>query len=424
MTESPMTETMMLEIDSIAVGGDGVARQDGLVVFVPRTAPGDRVVARIERGKRFARGIAERVEQPSPSRTDPSCAHYLIDHCGGCQLQHMTLDAQHEAKRGIIRDSLRRIGKRVVDAPPLRAGTAPWRYRHRLSLAIRRRADGSWFAGMHAWHDPSTVFDLRDCLITDERVVALWREVLAAADALPEAAVLRGTVRLVGSRGAFVLEGGAAWPRADQFAARLSSFDQFWWIPAGGRRQRIGPQRGDAGPHASFSQVNPSVAEQMEVFVAERVMAHAPTHVIDAYAGTGDRGALLQTHQVRVTAVELDEEAAAYAATRLQHPSRSVTAKVEDVIAALLPADLVVLNPPRAGVDERVTAAIEAASPPPACVIYVSCDPATLARDIARMPSWDIRSVTAFDMFPQTAHVETVVELVPRERAASPGTVA
>lgn len=100
MTESPMTETMMLEIDSIAVGGDGVARQDGLVVFVPRTAPGDRVVARIERGKRFARGIAERVEQPSPSRTDPSCAHYLIDHCGGCQLQHMTLDAQHEAKRG------------------------------------------------------------------------------------------------------------------------------------------------------------------------------------------------------------------------------------------------------------------------------------------------------------------------------------
>lgn len=99
---------------------------------------------------------------------------------------------------------------------------------------------------MHAWHDPSTVFDLRDCLITDERVVALWREVLAAADALPEAAVLRGTVRLVGSRGAFVLEGGAAWPRADQFAARLSSFDQFWWIPAGGRRQRIGPQRGDA----------------------------------------------------------------------------------------------------------------------------------------------------------------------------------
>jgi 23S rRNA (uracil1939-C5)-methyltransferase len=410
-----MTETMTLGIESIAAGGDGVARHDGLVVFVPRTAPGDRIVARVERGRRFARGVVERIEQPAPSRTAPRCDHYGDDGCGGCQLQHVTLAGQHEAKRAIIRDTLRRIGHRTIEAPPLHAGASPWRYRHRLSLALRRRADGSWFAGMHAWDDPSRLFDLRDCCITDERVLALWREVLAAADGLPDGlpdvAALRGTVRLVGERGAFVLEGATAWPGADPFVARLASFDHAWWIPEGGRRKRIGAVRGTAGPHASFSQVNPAVAAQMAAFIEARVAALAPAHVVDAYAGAGDLAAALHARGIRTTAVELDDEAGAHSATRLQRPSRAVTARVEDVIAGLLPADVVVLNPPRSGVDERVTATIEAADRALKAVIYVSCDPATLARDLARMPSWTIREVTAFDMFPQTAHVETVVEL-------------
>ena len=93
--------------------------------------------------------------------------------------------------------------------------------------------------------------------------------------------------------------------------------------------------------------------------------------------------------------------------------SRSIAARVEDVIEQSLPADVVLLNPPRVGVHERVTAAIAAVSPAPRAVIYVSCDPATLARDVARLPGYRIASLRAFDMFPQTAHVETVCELVP-----------
>ncbi|NUQ20057.1 MAG: RNA methyltransferase, partial [Gemmatimonadaceae bacterium] len=103
----------------------------------------------------------------------------------------------------------------------------------------------------------------------------------------------------------------------------------------------------------------------------------------------------------------------AFAARRLSAPSTAVSGRVEDHLAAALPADVVVINPPRAGVDARVTEVLEAARPAPHAVIYVSCDPATLARDLARMPSYRIRDAIAFDMFPQTAHVETVCELVP-----------
>ena len=127
-----------LDIESIASGGDGVARTDGLVVFVPRTAPGDRVVARISTKGRLARGVVERIEQPAATRVAPACIHYDRDRCGGCQLQHITRDAQHEAKRAIIRDSIRRIGKRDVELPPLHAGANAWRYRRKLPLALRR----------------------------------------------------------------------------------------------------------------------------------------------------------------------------------------------------------------------------------------------------------------------------------------------
>src|SRR5581483_5295898 len=105
--------------------------------------------------------------------------------------------------------------------------------------------------------------------------------------------------------------------------------------------------------------------------------------------------------------------AAVWCAKRLPPGSRALAARVEDALPDALPADVVILNPPRAGVDPRVTATLQETTPPPRAVIYVSCNPATLARDLARLPRWRIASLVAFDMFPQTAYVETVCELVP-----------
>src|SRR5882672_5170781 len=115
-------------IESIAAGGDGVGRTNGLVVFVPRAAPGDVVTAQISGKGHFARGMLRSIVTPSSARIEPPCPHYTRDKCGGCQLQHITYEAQLAAKQMIIRDSLQRIGKRDVDPPPIERSPKEWRY--------------------------------------------------------------------------------------------------------------------------------------------------------------------------------------------------------------------------------------------------------------------------------------------------------
>jgi 23S rRNA (uracil1939-C5)-methyltransferase len=141
------------------------------------------------------------------------------------------------------------------------------------------------------------------------------------------------------------------------------------------------------------------------------VRSYEPRSAVDAYSGAGDTAIALTSGGVTVTAIELDPDAAEWSALRLTRPSRVIQGRVEDELPRALPADLVILNPPRAGVDSRVTETLEAAATRLRAVIYISCNPATLARDLSRLPTFRIESLRAFDMFPQTAHVETVCEL-------------
>lgn len=402
--------TASLAIASLASGGDGVARHEGLVVFTPRTAPGDLVEADVRVEGRVGRGTLERVVRAGPGRVAPECAHYLApDRCGGCQWQHVSLATQRAAKQQMVVDAFRRIAKRTVALPELHGGDA-WRYRRALTLAIRRDGTRTW-AGLRAHDDPEAVFALTDCSITDGRVVAAWRAILAAADHLPAGDRLRGTVRWLDERPLFVLEGGTDWPALGAFLDAVPSLGAVWWQAEGRRRRIVADRRPSEVPGASFAQVNVEVAARMQADVVAAVLAHAPKTVIDGYSGGGDVALALAAHGVQVAAVELDEEAAAWAAARLPAPSRAIAARVEDVLERLLPSDVVILNPPRAGVDARVTAALS--TRPPKVIVYVSCDPATLARDVARLAGWRIRNLTCYDMFPQTAHVESVCELVP-----------
>jgi 23S rRNA (uracil1939-C5)-methyltransferase len=406
-----------LTIDSIAAGGDGVARHEGLVVFVPRTAPGDVVQATVAVQGRFARGHVTAIESPSPDRIEPLCPHYVRDRCGGCQLQHVAYGAQLAAKAGIVRDGFERIGRRAMTAPVVHASERPWRYRRKLTLAMRRRADGRWTAGLHPYDAPGRVFDLADCPITEERVLATWREVRAAASLLPQdSPKLRGAVRLLGDGASFVLEGGRRWSTAREFLARVPSLRALWWVPDGGARRLMADRRESPEPGASFVQVNPAMAERLAAHVVERVRAFAPATIVDAYAGAGDVAVTLAAGGAHVTAIELDAEASAWSATRLPAGSRALAGRAEELLPSVLPADVVILNPPRAGVDERVTATLadaRARGAHPRAIVYVSCNPATLARDVGRLPGWRVSHLESFDMFPQTAHVETLCELVP-----------
>jgi len=405
-----------LEIESIAAGGDGIGRSNGLAIFVPRTAPGDLVTARIAGKGTFARGSLKCIVRPSPERIEPACPHYTRDKCGGCQLQHLSYDSQVRAKQRIIRDAIERIGKRKTELPEIVASEREWRYRTKLTLTMKRSSTGAWLAGLHKYDDPSKIFALSDCPITDSRVVAAWREILAQSVFFPGSQSLRGSVRVTADGPVFTLIGAMRFPGAADMFDALPELAALWWENDEGSRRLMHdrrPHRGRRLPSGSFAQINEGVAAEMQAYVIDRVMSRSPKTVVDAYAGAGDMAVAMADSGASVTAIELDAEAADWSGAQLPEGSRSVRARVEDALPGALPADAVILNPPRAGVDDRVTEILEGISQRPTVIVYVSCNPATLARDISRLPSYRIDSIKAFDMFPQTSHVETVCELVP-----------
>ncbi len=413
-----MAEMVSLQIESIAAGGDGVGRSNGLVVFVPRTAPGDVVTARIAGRATFARGTLRSIARPSPVRVDPPCPHYTRDRCGGCQIQHMSYDAQLRAKQRIIHDAIERIGKRAVEDPEIRPSPNEWRYRSKLTLAMRKSGSGKWIAGLHRYDDPSQIFALNDCPITDSRVVKAWGSILEYSQFFPGSQPLRGSVRLTPDGPVFTLIGGVRFPMADELFSALPNLAALWWENESGTRRLLHDRRRHRPartPAGSFAQVNEAVAAELRAHVIDRVWLRSPGTVIDAYSGAGDIAVELASRGAKVTAIELDAEAANWAAARLPEGSVSIRGTVDGALPTALPADAVILNPPRAGVGTAVTDVLEQASPSPAVIVYVSCNPATLARDLSRLPSYRIESLVAFDMFPQTAHVETVCELVPAE---------
>jgi 23S rRNA (uracil1939-C5)-methyltransferase len=405
-----VSRTVGVTIDSIASGGDGVGRVDGLVVFIPRTAPGDVVTASISGKGHFARGTLRSIVHPSSQRVDPVCPHYTRDHCGGCQLQHIQYESQLSAKQRMITDAMQRIGMRQIDALPIRESEHAWRYRTKLTLALRRRGE-HWIAGMHAYDDPAHVFSLSQCPITDDRVMAVWQEVMDAARFLPKDPDLRGSVRWTTDGAIFVLMGGRNWTQHGRFFAEVPTLSALYWEPFQCPRRLLEDRRTTSSPGASFAQINPSVAAELRHYVVDRVTSHTPTKVVDAYAGSGDLAVDLTRQHIKVTTIELDADAVAWSRERLPEHATTVHARVEEALPKHLPADVIVLNPPRTGLHADVPAALSDAKP--RAVIYVSCDPATLARDVSRLTGYRLASIMAFDMFPQTSHVETVCELVP-----------
>jgi len=420
-----------VRITSIAAGGDGVARIGDLACFVPRTAPADLAQIAYVTHARYARGRVLQLLESSPTRVEPRCRHYVVDRCGGCQLQHLSASDRHAALQQIVEQTLSRVGRRQVSVPEI-VSDVEFGYRDRLTLALRRKGNG-WVGGLHAYDDPGRVFALDECPIAHPALVEAWRAVRTALRGLPEptaAGALRMAFRLVQRDGdasrnepaamnvAMVVLGGSHWPDAAAWAAAAAAaapqVHSIWWERDGGESVRL---FGDAAADVlAFAQINARVAHALRDHVLSAVLNHAPRTVIDAYSGQGMLSVLLAQRGIAVTAIESDARATAACATRLREyeDSRAVTALVEDAMTAVLPADVVVLNPPRRGIDPRVAAALASADSVRA-IVYVSCDPATLARDLSRLPRWQIRSLQCFDMFPQTAHVETVCVLTPEE---------
>lgn len=402
----------VVTITGIAAGGDGVGRlADGRAVFVPRTAPGDRIRLRdgsLKLHRSYGRAAVGDVEGPGPARVAPPCPHYRQDHCGGCQLQHLAYDAQLAAKRAIVGDALRRIGKLDVPDPEIVEAVEEWRYRAKISMAVKGKA-----VGFHPHDRPTFVFPLGDCHIADFRLMALWRELRPRLDLLPPR-VTRLTLRLdrEGRRHVIAESAGEPWLDAERVRAALPDGDQVvcWWQPVeGAARVVAGPATGF--PATAFEQVNPEMGMLARRWAVEQLGDVRGQTVWDLYGGIGDTAALLAERGAAVVSVDADEKAIGWARERrTEGPVRFIAGRAEDVLPSLPPPHAVVANPPRAGLHWDVILRLTAE--PVARIVYVSCDPATLARDLHRLDvNYEIAAVRAFDLFPQTAHVETVAVL-------------
>lgn len=400
-----------VRIRTIAGGGDGVgALADGRTVFIPRSAPGDLVEpAAVKLSKRFARARVGRLLEASPDRTVPRCQHYVRDECGSCQIQHLAAPAQREAKGRIVADALTRIGGLPVAPVIVEAGEREWEYRAKVSLAVQGRQ-----IGYHRLERPNQVFDLVHCHIARPELSRLWTVLRANRRLLPSNAdrlVLR-VDRAGGLHAIVQVLGAHVWAEPGRLGRALSAAGTpavVWWQPEGGAARAVAGAA-EAYPAMVFEQVHPEMGDRVRAAAVDSLGDVAGRHVWDLYAGIGETTRALAEKGATVTSVEVDRRAVALAESRGPNAGvRRIAGRVEEELERLDPADAVLVNPPRTGLGEAVTVRLSAS--PPARLIYISCDPATLARDLSRLETtYRITSVRAFDLFPQTAHVETLVE--------------
>ena len=417
------TPPLDLHIRGIAAGGAGVADlPDGRVVFVHRTAPGDTVRARVTREKaRWAEAELVELLEAGPARREAPCPSYA--RCGGCTVEHLDYREQLLWKSRIVADALGRIGGVHLEAPPaVVPSPRELRYRSRVSFHLRRIGGGRVVAGFHELDHPGRIVDMGgSCLLLEESLARVWDRLRFAwgegARRLPAGEGLRLTLRSVEGGVVLVVEEGRGRGKPDELLTSVKGLLAIWHRPhrdkpaallAGdpnteevwlGRRFRVGA--------SAFMQVNREAGERLHEAVLRAVGDARGLKIVDAYAGVGVLGRRLAEAGATVVAIELDREAAAACADGAPSGLTVLQGRVEARLGEALPANLVLLIPPRSGVDAAALARLSDSGVER--IVYVSCDPATLARDVARLTGYRVTSTSCFDLFPQTTHVETLL---------------
>jgi len=389
-------------IERLAFGGDGVGRLDGKVCFVPGAAPGDHLEISIsEDRKNFCRGRIEKIIQPAPTRIKPRCP-LAGNGCPGCTYQHLTYDEEIRVKQHQLQDLLQRMAgidpHRVVK-PPI-ASPVDYGYRNKLTLHAQATAEGMKLGYFMA--DNKTVIDLPDCplaaaeinqLLDEERHRASFREGLADG--------MNVTFRWTKAEKALCWRNR---PAATQSCLHEETPCGEMLVPAG-----------------SFFQVNRAASGKLMEIVRDLLAVLQPQCFIDLYCGVGFFSRAAAAAGInQIIGIESDPEAVKTATRNLkaypQCHGRFITGKVEKTLALLsqqtMPETTVLLvDPPRGGLDPealRRTAALKLPH-----LIYVSCSPDTLCRDLKalRAAGYELKSAQLVDMFPRTAHFETVTWL-------------
>jgi len=378
-----------MPIESVAFGGSGVGRVGPLVVFVPFTAPGDLVEARIvEVKKRYLIGEIARILSPSPDRVEPLCPYF--SRCGGCQYQHLSYGAQLRIKERQSAETFERIGK--IAAPPVRGvipSTLPFNYRGKAEFHGIPVPGGIRLGFMDS--SGGALVEIDRCAIVDESInseLARLRQGLASK-------------KTPSGRRRYILWSGLPYPAGTYVTRKIGTAELT--VPGGG-----------------FFQGNLSLTETLVDRVVGLCAPKESDRVLDACCGSGLFSLIVAPHVSEVIGVEISGAAVRCAARNAENlgitNARFHQGDVEAVLTRLANEgarfDTVLIDPPRIGCTAGTLAAIDRLRP--GRIVYVSCNPATQARDIRRLidAGFSLDTLQPIDMFPQTQHIEVIALLV------------
>ncbi|MBI1845472.1 MAG: 23S rRNA (uracil(1939)-C(5))-methyltransferase RlmD [Candidatus Rokubacteria bacterium] len=442
-------DTVELVIDDLAFGGEGVGRASGYVVFVRGGIPGDRVRVRItETRARFGRAVIESVDVPSPDRVAAPCAYF--GRCGGCRLQHVAYPAQLALKEKQVRDCLERLGEVTgFELRPILPAPEPYGYRNKMEFTVVA-APGGARLGLHEADRYDVVLDIERCLLQSDTMNALLAEVREQARGLsvydPDSG--QGLLRFVTlregrrTREAMVNFVAAApdvetlGPVAERLRARVPETasvvlnvnskkasvavgtEEHGLVGGDSITERLGGLIFHVSA-SSFFQTNTVQAERLFGVVEAACELAGSETVVDLYSGTGAISLLLARRCRRVWGVEVAPAAVADAVRNAQANgidnctflSGEVRHVLPELVRQGVSAEVVVADPPRAGFHPKALGAL--ADLGPARIVYVSCNPSTLARDVGDLArrGYRLEWVQPVDMFPQTPHIEAVARL-------------
>ena len=443
-------DELELTVDALAHGGNGVARRDGYVVFVAGAIPGDRVRAVVGKAKKaYAEARAVEVLDPSPDRIPA-----LADH-PGAPWQVLPYERQLEVKAEQVADALARIGRlEGFDQEPIVPAVQPWRYRNKLEYSFGTGADGELVCGFHAPGRWDEIVGVTDNRLASERGNAVREQVLAwcraqnlpAWDRRDHRGLLRNLVvregrrtgeiqaRLITSPGRLDVESlidavdveGLFWTQTEDLGETTAGGETTLLAGTPQLRERLLDLEFLISPEAFF-QTNTEMAEQLYGLAVEYAGLRGHERVFDLYCGIGTIGLSLAARAREVVGVEIVESAVADALenARLNDVGNArfyagdIRLAMRELVEQAGRPDVAIVDPPRAGLSQKVVRRIVEAAPKR--IVYVSCNPTTLAPNAAQLVAAGYRlvKVRPVDMFPQTPHIECVALL-----EAGPGGVA
>ena len=385
-----LLEQIEVTIEKLVMGGEGLARYDGIPIFVPRSVPGDRLRVRLtQRRPDYARAEIVEVLDPGPGRRQPPCPHF--DRCGGCDLQQIEDELQPRLKAAAVAETLRRLGRLEMPPPELVAGE-PWAYRLRAQLHAAPDPPGGPRVGYFARGSRE--------LVPVDTCPILVPELEEALGGLAAALPAEPPRRLDLAAGQ-----GGGWTMAPVVEG----------LPRGPVELTVGEHTYRFDARAFFQSHRGLLPRLVEIAVGPWQGATA----CDLYAGVGLFSLPLARRYERVFAVEADPAAARYARLNVRRNGLGavevLALRAELALARMnQPCERMLVDPPRTGLSREVREGLLAQRPDR--LTYVSCDPPTLARDLRQLTAvYRVDSWALLDLFPQTGHMEAVVQLVVAE---------